>query len=231
MLSLFFNNNPIPNFIKVRNIEENILSLEASKNKTELKEKKIIIEFYFKRKTLISLEQKYELVNWLKGDNFEESKLILPTRAERFYMAKCTNLSSINGSIRKGEGTIEFTIFSGEEIDTIQNVVYISNKNEITINYFGDIEVYPFITFKVKSACSKIKFAMNNEFIELNNSFNANNIITFNQDTFNIKLNNNTNMQILHLNSKRSKLKAGVNTYRLLEGNCEIELSWNNKYL
>ena len=230
MLSLIFNNNPIPNWIKVRDIQEDVLpSLTVTKGKTALGVKKITIDFYFRRDKLISLENKNELVNWLKGDNFEESKLILPTRSERYYMAKCTNLNTISGSIRKGEGSIEFTVFSGEEIDSYKNTTKFTTSTNI--NYTGDIEIYPLINFRVRSACSKIKLQMNDVYIELNNSFNMYDEIEFNQDTYELKVNADTNMQILHLLSKRCKLKQGNNTYRLISGNCEVELSWNNKYL
>ena len=223
MLDLYFNNVQIPNWIKVTDIQEDIL---PSDNK-----KKFTISFNFRRNKLIDNNKKFEFIEFLKGDNFNESKLILPNRLEFYYLAKVSNLSSISGSIRKGTGSIEFIANKTEQIEANKIIVTISDNIEKTIHYNGTVDTYPILIFKVKSACSKIKFAMNDTFIELNNSFNANNVITFNQETFDIKLNDNTNMQILHLNSKRSKLKKGINTYRIIEGNCEVQLSWNNKYL
>lgn len=222
MLNLIFNNIRIPDWIKVVDIKEDLLS---SDNKT----KKIKVDFKFKRNKLIDAEKRIELIDWIKGDDFKESKLILPDRLNFYYMAKA-ELSDITGSIRRGEGSIEFTCY-GSYINTYENKLILNNNTEKLI-YYGDVEAYPTLKIKVKSACSKIKIIHDLGFIELNNSFNAGNVIEFNQDTFNLKLNNNTNMQILHLSSTRFYLdNKKINKIKLEQGNCEVELSWNNKYL
>lgn len=224
MLNLIFNNIRIPKWVKVVDIKEDLL---LSDNK---RERKIIVDFKFKRNKLIDTEKRFELIDWIKGNNFEESKLILPGRLDFYYIAKVTNLSDISGSIRKGQGSIEFTCYS-DYINTYENKLIINNNLEKKIFYDG-INVYPYLKIKIKSACNKIKLTHDLGFIELNNSFNSGDIIEFNQETFEIRLNNNTNMQILHLLSKRFYLDNNkVNKIKLEQGDCEIELSWNNKYL
>ena len=223
MLNLIFNNVKVPDWIKVVDIKEDLL---ASSDKI----KKITVDFKFKRNKLIDTEKRVELIDWVKGNNFEKSKLILPGRLDFYYMAKA-ELSDITGSIRRGEGSIEFICY-GSYINSYENKLILNNNNEKAIVYYGDVEVYPKLKIKVKSACSKIKIVHDLGFIELNNSFNAGNIIEFNQYTFNLKLNNNTNMQILHLSSTRFYLdNKKINKIKLEQGNCEVELSWNNKYL
>lgn len=233
MLSLYFNNVRIPDWIKVTNITEDILpNLEVTKEKTKFGEKKIVVEFKFKRNKLIDHKLKYELLQFVKGDNFKESKLILPGRSEYYYMAKVTNLSSISGSIRRGEGTIEFTCFNYKEIQANTCYLEIKNKNSTDINYIGTEETYPKIKIKVTSQCNKIKLIdVNGYFLEFNHSFNANDILEINQEFNKVTLNGVLNMQIWHLKSKRIKFKYGLNTLRVLDGNVEVTVEWNNKFL
>ncbi|HAT4336774.1 TPA: hypothetical protein I9092_002197 [Clostridium perfringens] len=233
MLSLYFNNIRIPDWVKVTNITEDILpTLEATKYKTKLGEKKITIDFKFKRNKLIDHKRKTELLTWLKGDNFKLSKLILPNRIDFYYMAKVTNFSSISGTIRKGEGSIEFTCFNYQEIQANAIKLNITDTTEKIINYTGSEDVYPVFIFKVISACDKIKIRdSNSNFLEFNNSFNKGDILEITQSTNKVMLNNSLNMQIWHLKSKRIKFIPGLNSLKLEDGNVEVTVKWNNKYL
>lgn len=235
MLSLYFNDLIIPDWIIVTDIREDIISsLEVTRDTFKLKEKKITIAFKFRRNKLIKEEKRQELINWIKGDNFKESKLVLPGRNEYYYMAKCTNLSDISGSIRKGSGTIEFTSFSGEYNSNIQKIKF-SNLLKNKINYPGNVDVYPTIIFKVISQCNKIKLNFKNDsmnnFIEFNGNFTNGQVIKFEQDKNRVTVNDVLNMSILHLLSKRSKLINGNNEYQLITGNCEVSVIYNLKYL
>lgn len=231
MLSLYFNNVPIPDFVKVSNIKEDILpSLEVTKGKTKLGAKLIIVEFHFRRNKLITFQQKDTFVSWLKGDNFNESKLVLPTRPDRYCMAKVNNISTIEGDIRKGNGSIEFICYDAIEINDQDNLVNIVDKNEHVIEYSGTVEIYPNLRFEITSNCNNIKLKINDKFIEFNNNFLKGDIIEFNQTNYSVRLNETINMKILHLNSKRSKLMSR-NTCQLINGNCNVKLSWKNTYL
>ncbi|MGL5764116.1 MAG: phage distal tail protein [Sarcina sp.] len=221
MLNLIFNDVKIPNWIRVTNITEDIL---PNDNKKIFK-----VDFYFKRNKLIDTLRKQELIDFVKGNRFEESKLLLPNRNDFFYWAKA-EISNIDGSIRKGQGTIEFTCTKTEQIEVLETILKIEDNLVHKVYYQADIPVYPAIKFKVKSACDKIKLIVDDTFLELNHSFNANDIIEINQETFRITVNQELKMHILHLLSKRVKLKKGENSYQLVNGNCEVEISWNNKY-
>lgn len=235
MLSLYFNDLIIPEWIIVTDIREDIISsLEVTKDTFKLKEKKITITFKFRRNKLIEENKRQELINWIKGDNFKESKLVLPGRSDYYYMAKCTNLSDITGSIRKGAGTIEFTCFNGEYNSYMQKIIF-SNSVKKKINYPGNVDVYPTIIFKVISQCNKIKLTFKNDimdnFIEFNGNFTQGQVIKFEQVKNKVTVNDNLNMNILHLLSKRSKLIGGNNEYQLINGNCEVSIIYNLKYL
>lgn len=233
MLSLYFNDIIIPDWVKVTNITEDILpTLEATKYKTKLGVKKITIDFKFKRNKLIDHERKSEFIKWLKGDNFKLSKLILPGRKNFYYMAKVTNFSPIDGTIRKGEGSIEFTCFNYQEIQANKIKFNINDNTEKIINYTGSEDVYPDFIFKVISACEKIKIKSgDNKILEFNNSFNKGDVLELIQSTNKVTLNNSLNMQIWNLNSKRIKFVPGLNSLKLEEGNVEVTVSWNNTYL
>lgn len=233
MLSLYFNNIRIPDWVKVTNITEDILpTLEVTKYKTKLGTKKINIDFKFQRNKLIDHQRKTEFINWLKGNNFKLSKLILPGRLDFYHMAKVTNFSSISGTIRRGEGSIEFTCFDYQEIKANEIKFNITDNNEKVINYIGTEEVYPDFIFKVISSCDKIKISdTDSNFLEFNNSFNKGDILEITQSTNKVMLNNSLNMQIWHLKSKRIKFIPGLNSLKLEDGNVEVTVKWNNKYL
>lgn len=235
MLSLYFNDVIIPSWIRVTDITEEILpSIEADKDKSKLGTRKITVSFSFKRNKLITEEKRQELVTWIKGDNFNLCKLILPGRHENYYMAKVSNLSELSGSIRKGQGTITFTCYD-EYINNNETVVNIKNNNEVDIFYYGSVDVYPDLIFNVTSACGKIKlaFARNEKYnyIELNSSFNKGDVVEVVQSKNKILVNGQLNMPIWHLNSKRSKLQAGINKYKLELGNCNVDIKYNERYL
>ena len=221
MLNLIFNDTKIPDWLKVLNITEDIL---PSDNK-----KKFIVSFKFQRNKLIDTMKKQELIDFIKGNEFEESKLLLPGRNEFFYWAKA-EISNIDGSIRKGQGTIEFTCTKIEQIEVLETILKIEDNLVHKVYYQADIPVYPAIKFKVLRACNKIKLIVDDTFLELNHSFNLDDIIEINQETFKVLVNKELKMHILHLLSKRVQLKKGENSYQLVNGNCEVEISWNNKY-
>lgn len=233
MLSLYFNNIRIPDWVKVTNITEDILpTLEATKYKTKLGVKKINIDFKFSRNKLIDSKRKNEFITWLKGNNFKLSKLVLPGRKDFYYMAKVTNFSPINGTIRRGEGSIEFTCFDYKEIQTNKIKLNINDNSEKNITYDGTEEIYPDFMFKVISSCNKIKIKSgDNRFLEFNNNFNKGDILQIIQSTNKVILNNSLNMQIWSLNSKRIKFIPGLNSLKLEDGNVEVTVKWNNKYL
>lgn len=233
MLSLYFNNVRIPNWIRVTNITEEILpGLEATKKITKLGAKKITISFSFRRKKLITSAEKNELNTWLRGDNFKESKLVLPGRENKYYYAKVSNVSEINGTLRKGTGTIEFTCFNPYEYEkNLSKLSWTGNEFKI-VNYLGNEELFPNIKVTIKSQSPKIKISDDRgNFLEFNHNFLANDVLIFEQAKNKILLNSNLNQNILYLRSKRIKLYPGQNKVKLETGNADLELSWNNKCL
>lgn len=235
MLDLYFNDVRIPSWISVTNITESILpSLTVTEESTELKEIEFKINFRFKKNQLIDIKKKQEFVYWLKGDNFNNSKLILPGRSQYYYMAKVKDISDINGTIKKGTGTITFIAYKGEMVENIQNNI-VFNSGEKKILYDGDIEVYPVLTFKVVSSCNSINLEYKKDdivsnIIINNRNFIAGDILVLNQATNKLTINNSIDMSLWSLRSRRHTLTSGINKYKIIEGNVEVKISWENKY-
>ena len=235
MLSLYFNNVQIPAWLKVTNVDESLIpNFEATKFKTQFKKRVININFSYKRNMNLDKEKKAELLNFIKGNNFSPSKLSLPKHNDRYYLAKVTDISDIDGSIRKGSGTITFTCFDYREYEASKTIASASN-NILKINYLGTEEVYPTIKITVKSNCSKIKINFSNgsssSYLEFNDDFRSGDILILEQATNKLTVNGINKTEIWHLNSKRNKLSYGLNTYTVASGSISFTIEFNTAYL
>lgn len=236
MLSLYFNNVRIPNWIKVSNISESLIpSFEATRFKTTFKKRVISIDISFKRNKNLDRERKLELLNFIKGNNFNPSKLSLPNNNDRYYWAKVTDINDINGTIRKGNGTITFTCFDYKEYDSSKTTAT-SSGGKISLKYSGTEEVYPVIKINITSNCSNIKINFNNElstsYLEFNYDFRSEDILILEQSTNKLTVNNINKSKIWHLNSKRHKLMPGTtNSYSLVSGSATFSIEFNTAYL
>lgn len=236
MLSLYFNNIRIPNWIKVTDISESLIpSFEATKFKTTFQKRVISIDISFKRNKNLDKERKSELLHFIKGNNFNPSKLSLPNNSDRYYFAKVTDISDINGTIRKGSGTITFTCFDYKEYDSSKTTAP-SSSGKISLKYNGTEEVYPVIKINVTSSCSNIKINFSNgsstSFLEFNDDFRSGDILILEQSTNKLTVNNINKSEIWHLNSKRHKLMPGTtNSYSLVSGSATFSIEFNTAYL
>lgn len=235
MLNLSFGGMRIPSFINITDITETITpTLSATKFKTTFGERVITISFKIKRDMFITKEQKVELLNFIKGDNFGISKLILPNNTGRYYMAKVTKVSDLSGGRFFGEGDIEFTCHDYKEYD-VNRTSHNSNNGNLTVKYAGTENIYPTVNINVTGSCNKIKIDFSNSsssnYLEFNGNFKNGDKIVVNQATNKVTLNNNVNPQIWHLSSKRNMLINGTNTYNLVSGTATFSVEYNTAYL
>lgn len=234
-INIYFNGVKIPDWIKVKSIEQDILaSLESNKSKSTFKQKTIKINFIVRQKGMWEQKKIDELVKWIKGNDFNESKLILPNAIDSYYLAKLnSNITTIKDSVYTGKGDIEFICYSPNRIEHIENTVYIKNNN--TIEYIGSADSYPVIRFEVTSQCEELKLTFSNSkyknYIRLKNSFNAGQIIKVDMKTKKVTVNDTANMKILTLDSRFHKLSEGINTYTLNVGNANVNVIYHNEYL
>lgn len=235
MLSLYFNNTQIPIWLKVTNISESLIpNFKATKFKTTFHNRIIQVDFSFKRDKSLDTERKTELLNFIRGDNFNISKLTLPKHNDRYYLAKVSNISDINGTIRKGSGSITFTCYDYREYEATKTIAKASN-NTLKVNYLSTEDVYPIVKINVKSNCSKIKINFSNgsssSYLEFNGNFKAGDIVILEQATNKLTVNGVNNSTIWHLKSKRNKLSYGLNTYTVESGNIDFTIEFNTAYL
>ncbi|MDY5852943.1 MAG: phage tail family protein [Bacilli bacterium] len=232
-LSLYFNNIQIPSFIKITNVKEDIIpSLNATKDETKFEDRKITIDFVIRRNKFIKDSERAELINFIKGDNWKPSTLILNNK---IYKAKVTNFEALSGSIRKGEGSIVFTSFDGYLLkNEYENKVVLINKNQnYNILNEGDFDIYPKFKINILSYCTKIKIIdSHGNYLELNGIFNANDVIQIEQEHFKVTNNGNLAMSLLHLKSKRIKLKTQEQlSIKFTDGNASIDMIYIPKFL
>lgn len=237
---IYFNNIPLPSFILLKSIKVQILpnmnniTLETEfgqkLQKTTFGTKIIQLQVSFlKDDTLPKFQQQQELLEWIKGNDWKESKLILPDNSEVYYMAICNNLLELENTEVESITNIEFLICNPCRIS---NVEYISYG---TINYLANVETYSRLELKVKNACEEIKINFKNNkfdnYIRLRHNFLSNDIIVIDFETKKIKVNDEVKMQILTLDSKFHKIIKGENIYSLERGSCDLKVYYREKYI
>lgn len=237
---IYFNNIPLPSFVIVKSIDTQILSditnttiksnVGYKHKKLELGSKKVTINFSLERiGTLSEFEQQKELLQWLKGDNWKESKLILPDNPDAYYMAICNNGIDLDYDDIEGQGTIEFLICNPYRVGL--NTVTL-DINELQ-SYHGEIgteNIKPKIIFNITSPCEEIKLSIKNNdydnYIRFKHNFLTDDKLIIDMNTKKITLNDNTKMQILTLDSRFHEFNNHIkdNVYTLEVGNANVTL-------
>ncbi|MGL4731252.1 MAG: phage distal tail protein [Clostridium sp.] len=224
-LSLYFNDVKKPSWVKVSNISTTLLPQNGQKN--------IVVDFFFKKSTLLSIEKIIEFQDWIKGDDFKPSKLVLPNDLNSYYIATVKNTVDLNGANRKGTGKIEFSCSPANRIEFEVQKNTLNNK--LDLYYIGNVAVYPTLEVAITSQCEEVVIKFNNSkysnYIKFVGSFNRGDLISINQNTNKVTLNNKLNFPILTLDSKRHKLVPGYNFYTLHSGNANVDIIYQNEYL
>lgn len=226
-VKLFFNDLQLPAFVKVTGIEESLLPTFDDENYRSIK-----VNFSVRRYRMLSVEQIEEFSTWLRGNNFEYSKLVLPGRTDSYYMAIVDNSVEITDGLRSGTGTIEFKCYANRIEKSINKVTFSTSQ---TINYSGTVETYPTITLDINRECQEIELSFSNakstNHIKLVGHFNRGQKVIIDCKKKKVTVDGKLNMQILTLDSYFHQLDFGENRYRLLSGNCTISVSWQNEFL
>ena len=228
-LSIIYNDIPLPNFIHIRNVS---IQLLPNKNK-RVNERLIKIAFYIRKKGLMDKYIEREFINWLQGGKEEYSKLSLPNDHSSYYSAKVDNTIDIDGTFKKGEGTIEFLCIGNKIEEDINSVALNSNRE---VYYSGTADVKPKIKIRVSSQVSEIKIGIQNNsynnFIKLVGNFNQNDTIEVNMTTNKITKNGIVDLTIMSLDSYFHRLVPGENIYTISNSNkCSVTLEWQNEFL
>lgn len=238
--TIMFNDVYIPEWITINRIGYKIFpsfsideTTEEGGNNKRKSTKIIPIDFSCDRRKLITKGQEIEFIKWLKGNNFEYSKLKLPNYPDCYYMAKVKSNIDIGGTLRRARGTIEF-LCVGNRIEDEINIVNLNINN--IIYYSGTAEVKPKIKIKVLSQVSEIKISIQNSkynnFIKLAGNFNQNDDIEIDMSKNKITKNGIVDLTIMSLDSYFHKLYPGENIYTINQSSkYNVTLEWQNEFL
>lgn len=232
--NLTFNSVPVPEWLFIKGITNSLLpSTQVAKNKkTKLNERHIKIDFIIDNniKSIDLLLD--ELKMWMIGNDFGDSKLVLPTDDRFHYIARFNNTTDMGVLKRVLEGYVEFVCYYPNRIENVENIIDIKTNN---IEYVGNTDAYPIIQFEVTSQCDELKLSFSNSkynnYIRIKNSFNKGNVIKVDMKTKKVTVNDTVNMKIFTLDSKFHKLTKGINTYTLNAGNANVNVIYYNEYL
>ncbi|MBS6503870.1 MAG: phage tail family protein [Clostridium sp.] len=238
--TIMFNEEYIPEWISVNRIGYKIFptfNIDESTEEGEINKRKssrvIQIDFSCNRRVLLIKEKEIELINWLKGDNFNYSKLKLPNDPGSYYMAKVKSNIDITGSLRRAKGRIEFLCI-GNKVEDNLNSINLNNNREIYC--VSTAEVKPRLKIKVLSQVSEIKISIKNSkynnFIKLVGNFNQNDSIEIDMSNNKISKNGIVDSNIMSLDSYFHRLVPGENKYTISENSkCSVILEWQNEFI
>lgn len=225
-LNLYFGDRPLPDFVRVKNIDVQLLPDENAK-------RKITVDFFVYRKQLLDIDKVNEFVEWLLPNDNKEAKLSLPNDLSHYYMAKVSNVVDLSGSIRKGEGSIEFTCSPATRVAI--NPTKVNFEGSATIYYLGTKPAKPKLTITVKEQVSNIELLFSNNkfnnFIKFIGDFKKNQMIVFDLNTMKVTLDGNLRMDILSLDSFPHELMKHENQYTLTSDKCSVMIEFNEAFI
>lgn len=225
-LNLYFGDRPLPDFVRVKNIDVQLLPDENAK-------RKITVDFFVYRKQLLDIDKVNEFVEWLLPNDNKEAKLSLPNDLSHYYMAKVSNVVDLSGSIRKGEGSIEFTCSPATRVAI--NPTKVNFEGSKTIYYLGTKPVKPKLTITVKEQVSNIELLFSNNkfnnFIKFIGDFRKNQTIVFDLNTMKVTLDGDLRMDILSLDSFPHELMKHENQYTLISDKYSAMIEFNEAFI
>ena len=233
-MNIYFNEVQIPTFIKVTNIDYSTLPvMEVTKESTTFGERVFSIDFIITDNKILTDAELTEFQNWLRGDNWNPSKLTLPRFKDVFFMAKVSNSVDIGDDMRMGGGNIEFICYDSQRFSKMADELIFSTSG--TIVYTANTDCSPLIQFTVTQQCSTIKLEFYNKkyrnFIELNYGFKQNDVVLVDMKKKNVKVNGVIRMPILSWNSRFHKMTEGDNNYELVAGSANVVVSFRPEFI
>ena len=216
-INIFFNDVQIPNFVKVTDISYSMLpNLDASRDRTLFNERTITVSFVFLFNKIRSLAEINKFNEWLRGNNFEPSKLQLPGD-DFHYIAKVTSAVDITGDMKSGGGNIVFTCYEPNRLKEDTTETFSINTHVLTYN--GNTGTFPIIEITPTVGVSKLKISVKNavyeNFVELNGNMPANKKIVINMRTKKVTVDDVLKLNYMTLDSSFHKLMPGKNTYKI----------------
>ena len=219
-----FNGVDCPDFLKVTavsisalpSLETNLTSISGKygvlNSRTSFGGKTISFEVMLINRKKSLYQMASELAQFLKGDNWNLSKLSICEVEGKHLMAKVSNSVDINDLQVAGSGTIEFVIpvplWVADEETTIQ-----STEKSFTVENTGTHEVQPVFTLKMTSTGDyvEIKNTTTGKSFKVTYRFKSGDVLVFDINKKSIKVNGESNMAIFNIDTDWLELTQGNN--------------------
>lgn len=219
-----FNGVDCPDFLKVTSVgisalpslEVNLTSIPGKygvlNSRTSFGGKTVTLEVMLVNRKKSLFQMASELAQFLKGDNWNLSKLSFIEMEGKHMMAKVSNSVDINDLMVAGSGTIEFVVPTPLWVDDEETVVESSEKS-FTVENKGTHEVQPVFTLKMTSTGDyiEIKNTTTGKSFKVTYRFKGGDILVFDMNKKSIKVNGVTNMSIFNIDTDWLELSQGNN--------------------
>lgn len=212
-VNITFNGRSMPSYMRVKavnftalpelqhNMTQKTSGVGLIDNGTQILGKTVSVDFILikGKKTLLELQRDFS--QWLTGNNFKLSPLVITDGITVTYQAKVNNSVDITDAYATGEGTIEFMIPTGVADVGNSDVSVIGNL--ITVFYTGSAITYPVVTVDVSAPCSMLgiydqQYGRN---VVVYGSFRAGDTVVFDCRNKRVKINGYISMKGVSLDS------------------------------
>lgn len=222
---LKFNEMDLPNFVKVSSIDVQVVpTIDFATTKlhrgsissaTSLGSKVIKVSFSVVPNadypTLESCSR--TLAVWLKGDNFNLSKLIIATDPNIYYMAKLSSTVSLSDLIYAGKGDMTFIVPSGLGINITADKP-VGNYESVSIAYTGTspapVSLRCQFTTAITNDTLVFAHSVTGAKYSVTGSFKAGDLLTIDTSTDIVKLNDTLSLSMISYDSEIIEVDAGT---------------------
>ena len=175
--------------------------------------------------------QSDELKAWLKGDNWNVSKLVLGDQPNKYYLARVSNEVEINDLFVNGEGNIDFYSADPVKYDATESTA--NSTNAIAnITYTGLENAPTNITIQVTSDCTNIQLThqQTGKVLRLVGTFKIGQTINIDNSKKVVKLNGTTAMTLVAFDSDWLYLVSGANRITFTSSTSGVKNEFQIKY-
>lgn len=172
-----------------------------------------------------------QLKDFLKGDNYEESKLVFREQPNKYYMARMVGSTNMKDLFVYGEGS--FTLHATK-------LIKYEDKEQTTsggsINYLGTLKSSPVLDITLSSSFKNIVIThmQSNRKMTLVGDFSENTKIQVDTGRKLVKVSNQLNNKVISLDSDWVELQSGNNTITVTSGagggSASVSVKYRNKW-
>jgi predicted phage tail component-like protein len=184
---------------------------------------------------LTTLQMNRELAQWLRGNNFKLSTLVISDEPNMTYMAKVNGVCDVTDLLIAGEGMIEFVVPVGIATSTTIVPVTVDNVGkQFTIAYNGTAMTYPVFTWTPTANFTGVTVNLvlveTGDTVSLTGNFNTGETITVDCSNKVVKRGSVVEMKLVNFSSTWINF-IGRGTYHVTwnqagNGTCTMAENW-----